>query len=311
MLNPVHLRTLQEVVRQGSFVGAANRLGYTPSAVSQQMAALEREAEVLLFDRSARSARPNAAAVVMARHATGVLTALDSMTSAAAQAREPRTTVHMSSFSSLARELIPLLHADPALRDADVELNVAVHDPSLAVHELRSGADKDISLVYEMRGRRLWWPGHYEPIPLASERYVVLVPESWRPEEGRAAPVEWLTDRPWILHHPISSDADLVRDLFSSAGLRARAVGRSDDYPTTLDLVAAGLGAAFVPALVARTLPAGAARLVVDELPMRRDIFALVPARAPEPSLEMLLDAIRRSLPQLGYEPPAVADVSP
>jgi DNA-binding transcriptional LysR family regulator len=69
VVNPVHLKTLLEVTRLGSFAAAAATLGYTASAVSQQMSALERETGVTLFQRSARAVIPTEAAVVMTRHA--------------------------------------------------------------------------------------------------------------------------------------------------------------------------------------------------------------------------------------------------
>ena len=86
MVNPVHLRTLLEIIRHGSFASAATRLGYTASAVSQQMSALERDTGVTLFTRSARSAVPTEAAVVMSRHAAKVLTDIDTLLASTAKA---------------------------------------------------------------------------------------------------------------------------------------------------------------------------------------------------------------------------------
>ena len=79
MVNPVHLRTLLEVIAHGSFAAAAIPLGYTASAVSQQMTALERDTGVALFRRSARSIEPTEAATTMARHARKVLTDIDAV----------------------------------------------------------------------------------------------------------------------------------------------------------------------------------------------------------------------------------------
>ena len=86
MVNPIHLKTLLEVIRHGSFAAAAVHLGYTASAVSQQMSALERETGTTLFERSARAAVPTEAAVVMSRHAAKVLTDMDALLAAAARA---------------------------------------------------------------------------------------------------------------------------------------------------------------------------------------------------------------------------------
>ena len=61
MLNPLHLRTLSVVLRAGSFAAAGRQLGYTGSAVSQQMVALEAESRLTLFLRGAHGIRPTPA----------------------------------------------------------------------------------------------------------------------------------------------------------------------------------------------------------------------------------------------------------
>ena len=100
MLRPEHLVTLREVLRLGSFAQAANRLGYTSSAISQQMAALEREVGVTLFHRSARSIVPTEAAHTLARHSSVVLTEIDRLIAAAEQAtRTPLPRSSGSGFS--------------------------------------------------------------------------------------------------------------------------------------------------------------------------------------------------------------------
>src|SRR5919198_4924549 len=79
MINPLHVQTVREVVRSGSFADAARNLGYTASAVSQQVAALERASGVVLFERRARSIRPTDAAFLLVRKGSDVLSAIDSL----------------------------------------------------------------------------------------------------------------------------------------------------------------------------------------------------------------------------------------
>jgi DNA-binding transcriptional LysR family regulator len=76
MLDPLHLRTLTTVLQTGSFAVAARQLGYTPSAVSQQIAALERAVRLPVFERGARSVRPTPAAALLAVRGQEVLAAL-------------------------------------------------------------------------------------------------------------------------------------------------------------------------------------------------------------------------------------------
>src|SRR3954470_15700158 len=108
MLKPEHLRTLREVIQRGSFAAAANRLGYTASAVSQQMAALERETGVRLFHRSARKVLPTSAAEVMARHAAIVLADMDRLVAAVRQAhRNTEQEVRLGVFPSFGLNVLP------------------------------------------------------------------------------------------------------------------------------------------------------------------------------------------------------------
>lgn len=76
MLNTLHLRTLIVVLRTGSFAEAARQLGYTGSAVSQQMASLERAVKMSLFERDAHGIRPTPAAGFLAQRAQEVLAAV-------------------------------------------------------------------------------------------------------------------------------------------------------------------------------------------------------------------------------------------
>ena len=83
MINPLHLRSLAAVLRTGSFATAAQELGYTPSAVSQQVSALERETQLVLFERAARSVRPTPAAELLAQRSGEVLALLEAASSTA------------------------------------------------------------------------------------------------------------------------------------------------------------------------------------------------------------------------------------
>lgn len=303
MLNPVHLRTLREVVRQSTFVGAANRLGYTPSAVSQQMAALESEVGIELFDRSARSIRPNSSATVMAQHAGAVLASMDAMVSATASSRGQHDVARVSMFPSLAARLVPLMLADDELIDTGISLIISSHDPSLAVQEIRAHANIDVAIVYRMGGTGLSWPVSYDPVYLASDPYVVIAPKIWNLQSSGPMHITDLADCPWIMHHSSSSDAEVIDDLFASQGVRPRVVGRSDEYTTTIELVNAGMAAAFVPDFIAQRLPEGVEVIEVDDFPMQRDLFALTAANSPPLRVRALMRAIHAALPSLGYVP--------
>ena len=123
MINPVHLQTLLEVVRRGSFAAAATQLGYTASAVSQQMSALERDSGVALFTRSARSVLPTEAALVMSRHAAKVLTDIDALLAASSRTEEGTSQeLRLGIFPSLATYVLPRLLRSPRVAGAGHQL---------------------------------------------------------------------------------------------------------------------------------------------------------------------------------------------
>lgn len=303
MVNPIHLRTLLEVVRLGSFAGAANRLGYTPSAVSQQMASLEQDAGVQLFERSARSVRSTEAAQAMARHAITVLTSIDHLLEAATNAeRGVRSELRVGIFPSLAAVLLPRLLADPALSGADSGITLHVSDPSPTIQAIRSGEEYDVALVYRVGERGLAWPQSMTSHWLGDDRFRVVVPAAWGLHGRGPLMRHELVGLPWVFHHPGSSDAAIVEELFRVAELRPRRVGRSDDLAVTLAMVASGFAASYVPEIALHSLPEGVVVLSVPELHLVRGLFALVSqSAAEEPHAQEFLIRVRGTLAELGF----------
>ena len=81
---------------------------------------------------------------------------------------------------------------------------------------------------------------------------------------------------PWIVHHPGTSDATVIERLFASCNLHPRVVAYSDDFHASLEMAAAGLGAALVPELALLHRPAGVVVLDVPEIRLARNVFALL-----------------------------------
>ncbi len=290
MLKPEHLRTLQEVIRRGSFAAAANRLGYTASAVSQQMAALEREAGVRLFQRSARSVVPTHVAEVMARHAVGVLADIDRLVAAVDEAhRHTVKEIRLGVFPSFGGQVLP-----PVLDRLDSErraaIRVSVAEPSQLIRGLGSAGEFDAAIVYQVGQSGLTWPSSLTRRWMAEDKFRVVFPAEWQNLLAPPYPAEQLADLPWIMHHPGSSDAATLDGHFARWNLHPRVVCHSDDFNTTLALVASGLGAALVPVMA---LAAHSDRIVVAHVPwfnMSRSIFALTHPDRDSNALAQLLD---------------------
>jgi len=302
MLNPIHLRTLVEVVHEGSFAGAANRLGYTASAVSQQMTALEQSVGVALFERTARSAHPTAAARAMARAAVPVFAELDEILETARRADAARLgELGVALYSSLARAVLPAVLADEAFTAAQTGLRISVQNPSGAVRAIADGEWPDVTFVYRYASSDLAWPAAISQVELGSDPYRLLVPASWELDDAPSP--ERLSSLPWGGMHAGSSDETAIENALRSAGIRPRFTARSDEFEVLLDLIAAGAVAAFLPNSVARLAPAEVAVLDVPGLALTRTVHALVSPTAPERLVAALLSAVRRALPAAGITP--------
>ncbi|MCW3820773.1 LysR family transcriptional regulator [Micromonospora sp. DR5-3] len=290
MLKPEHLRTLREVIQLGSFAAAANRLGYTSSAVSQQIAALERQLGVKLFDRSAHSVLPTSAAEVLARHAETVLTDMARMV-ATVQAvhRNSERQFHLGIFPSFADVLTGVLRRMEPRERAGIRVTVA--ESSQLIPRLGAGGEMDAAIVYQVGNSGLSWPSALGRRWIAVDRYKLVLPRDWADE---LAPyrAEQLVDLPWIMHHPGSSDASFFDGVFSRWSLHPRVAGHSDDFKITMAMVEAGAGAALVPDLALRGHGPGVVVADVPWLNTSRNIFTLVRPDRETTRLLTLLDAL-------------------
>lgn len=277
MVNPVHLRTLLEVTRRGSFAAAAVQLGYTASAVSQQMSALEREAGVTLFERSARSVRPTETAFVMARHAAKVLTDIDALLAATSRTHDTTAQeVRLGIFPSLATYALPRLLRLPQWPNLGINLKVFVAEPAQTIQGLRTGGELDLALVYQVGQGGLAWPHSVNRQWLGDDNFRVVLPESWGLQAGSQVSASQLAEMPWIMHHPGTSDATVIERLFASCNLHPRVVAYCDDFNASLEMAAAGFGAALVPELAMQHMDNGVVVLDVPEIRLARNIFALL-----------------------------------
>ncbi|MBE3010641.1 LysR family transcriptional regulator [Microbispora sp. NEAU-D428] len=289
MLKPEHLRTLREVVQLGSFAAAANRLGYTSSAVSQQMAALERQIGVRLFERSAHSVLPTSAAEVLARHAATVLGDMERMI-ATVQAvhRNSERRIHLGIFPSFAGMLTGVLGR---MEDRDrAGVRVTIGESSQLIPRLGAGGEMDAAIVYQVGNSGLSWPSALGRRWIAEDRYKVVLPARW----GDLAPyrAEQLVDLPWIMHHPGSSDASFFEGVFARWSLHPRVAGYSDDFKITMAMIEAGMGAALIPDLALHGHGPGVVVADVPWLNTSRSIFALARPERETARLLSLLDAL-------------------
>lgn len=301
MVNPVHLRTLVEVVRLGSFAAAATRLGYTASAVSQQMSALERDTGVDLFHRSAKSILPTAAAVVMTRHASKVLTDIEALMAAATRTHDVTSQeLRLGIFPSLATYVLPKILEKPAWKDLGIDLRVSVAEPSQTIQGLRTGGELDLALVYQVGQSGLAWPHTLNRQWIGDDNFRVVLPAAWGIRTDAKMAADHLSEMPWIVHHPGTSDATVIERLFASCNLHPRVVAYSDDFHASLEMAAAGLGAALVPELALLRQPPGVVVLDVPEIRLARNVFALLFNEKKTARVQLFVDLLAETLSSLG-----------
>ncbi|PNH84268.1 LysR family transcriptional regulator [Arthrobacter sp. AFG20] len=301
MVNPVHLRTLLEVTRLGSFAAAATRLGYTASAVSQQMSALERDTGVRLFQRSARSVVPTDAAMVMARHAAKVLTDIEALMAAASRTQDATSQeLRLGIFPSLATYVLPRILRSPAWKDLGIDLRVSVAEPAQTIQGLRTGGDTDVALVYQVGQSGLAWPHTINRQWIGDDNFRVVLPAGWGFRTEAKVAADHLSDMPWIMHHPGTSDATVIERLFAGCNLHPRVVAYSDDFHASLEMAGAGLGAALVPELALLHRPASVVVLDVPEIRLARNVFALLINDKKTARVQLFVDLLAETMGGLG-----------
>src|ERR671925_401655 len=153
MLDVRRMRVLREVALRGSFSAAAESLSFTQSAVSQQIAALEREAGAVLVERSARGVRLTEAGEAVVRHADHILGRLseaEAELEAIAGLRGGR--LRLAAFESAAATLMPLAIAAFRARHPAIELSMVMGEPEETMPLLKSG-ELDLALGFDSRMR--------------------------------------------------------------------------------------------------------------------------------------------------------------
>lgn len=280
MLDVVRLRVLDEVSRHSSITRAAEALAYTPSAVSQQISSLEREAGTRLLERHARGVRLTEAGRVLVRHAAVILAELRAAEmSLAAISAGGGGRLRFGSFTTANASLMPqavraFQREQPAV---EVELTEIDRDEALAA---MAAYKLDLALVYEFPVVPLDPPPGIELVPLLVDALHVALPPGHRLAGRRRLRLTDLADEPWIqgVHH--GSTMDVLPRACRQAGFEPRIAFRTDDQMTVRGLVAAGLGVALAPWLTLSATPSGLVVLPLAEPSLTRTVMTATPAGA-------------------------------
>ena len=298
MLDLRRLRLLRELNERGTIAAVADALQYTPSAVSQQLAVLEREAGVPLLEKAGRGVRLTDAAVVLVRHAEALLDRAELAASdLAAAAGTIAGRARIASFQSVA-----LLLAVPAMealaRDAPaLRCDLIESEPEQSLPALPLG-DIDVVLGDEWHHQPHARPAGVTRIDLHDDPVFVVLPAG-HPAAARqgGVPLAALAGEPFVCGHPGTGWEEMTtRACRELGGFDPDLRHRTNDSVTCLAVVGHGQGVTLLPRLVA---PVGTARFVVRPIAggaEHRTIFvATRAADAARPSVQAVVDAIREA----------------
>lgn len=275
------LRLLRELATHGTIAATAEACSLTPSAVSQQLSLLEREAGTPLLVREGRRVVLTEAARVLVASTERVLAELErARAEVSALSSSVRGTVRLSSFPSAAVALAAPAIAACRAAHPDLRVQLDEREPEESVRGLRQHAC-DVALVYEynllprlpdegVRLRRLL----REPLVAA------LPPDHLPPPHGAPLALGDLREEPWIAPHSDNALRAVLERACQQAGFEPRLDYTSDDYTVIMSLVQAGLGVSLIPRLVAEPLSTDVRLCEVAGLQLTRTISVAVRAGA-------------------------------
>jgi DNA-binding transcriptional LysR family regulator len=295
MLDMRRLQALHAAVSTGSVKDAAARLGYTPSTISQHIAALERETGTALMEPAGRGVRPTAAGRLLAGHAAGLL---DRVAEAEAELAALNAgeigVLRLASFATAGAQLIPpaLARVRTALPDLEITLRVAERDEALGM--LRGGL-LDLAVI-ETHAISAGTDGGLTLLPLLSDPFRIVVPRGHRLAAKRVVALSDTAAEPWInIRCEIGCCRDVTSAAFQEAGFTPRRVVEADEYWAAQGFVAARLGLALIPALALGVLHDGVAvrRLHRASQPERHVLAATRPAVSRTVPVQAMIAALQ------------------
>ncbi|BBX37822.1 LysR family transcriptional regulator [Mycolicibacterium mageritense] len=284
------LRMLRELADHGTVAAVAQALSMTPSAVSQQLKILQREAGVPLIEPAGRRVRLTDAGRVLVGHADAVLAALDrARAEMDAYRTSPRGSVSISFFPSGAAMLLAPLITRSHDRGVDV-LGSDIDVPaSRAPQQL---TEFDVVVVHRDDRDSTEWGSRFTATPLLREPLDVVMPAGHRLARRDHVRLAELADEQWIGVEGGLMVDDVLNSIALLTGVQPRIAQRINDFRIVEELVHAGIGIALMPRYVALARPL--VRLPVSDITVARRIEAVTRAGATSrPAVAVVLEELR------------------
>jgi DNA-binding transcriptional LysR family regulator len=308
MLDPRRLLVLRAVIRAGSMSAAATELGYTPSAVSQQVATLEREVRTPLLVRHSRGVVPTEAGSLLAEHADVVAARVARAHEEVADLTALRAgRLRLAAFASAGARLLPGAIGVFRRRHPGVRLSLELREPEEVPDLVREG-ELDLAITFDYltgtdppvaSGPSIDTDGLTTTWLLDDVVNVALPPHHPALEDAGVSStdeidVSTLRDAAWIRDSGQVCGGQLV-EMCAAAGFTPHVAFDSDDFPMVSGLVESGVGVALVPDLAVHQM---GRRLVLRRLRPRlvRRIRALTPPQ-PSPATAAMLEVLTSRRP--------------
>lgn len=309
MLDVRRLRVLREVALRGSIAAAAESLRFTPSAVSQQVAKLEREAGAALVERGPRSIRLTPAGWRLVEHAEAIL---ERLAAAEAELREldgAPPVLRLGANTTAAVGIVPdSLRRFIGVRP-DIEVTVLEADPLLTLARLRV-RELDLGIVFEYDHVPLPSDSRIELEVLLEEPLRIVLPAGHPVATRRAVRLLDLSEETWISSTSRSACHPFTERACNAAGFEPAIRFEFDDYTAMQSLVASGAGVAFAPDLGLTRLHPGVVARPIAFGPKRRLLAAYRGSESVAAGIPEMLVALRETVRDREPLFPALAGAS-
>lgn len=294
------LQTLAAVVQEHSFAGAARKLGYTPSAVSQQIAALERTLSLQLFERRGHSVHPTEAAKHLndrSAELVGLLSRVESDVKRLVAGQAGR--IRVGSFSSVDSPVLARALTQFVVRRRDVEVHLEEGEPWELLPRVTRG-DLDVALAFRYETASPPWPADLSIVPLLREPLYVVAAQSHRLAQRTSVELAELRSELWAANRPDSLAYACLLSTTAAAGFQPEVAYRTNNFDAIRGFARNGLAIALMPGLAATETP-GITRLPVNGLP-HREVAAVTRMGKPEALLSAALQAFQSAASEVAKE---------
>ncbi len=291
------LRFLREVAHHGGVNAAARATHYSPSAISQQMAALEKDVGAPVLERRGRHVVLTEVGRVLLHHAEILLDAERDARSAVEHVRDlVAVELTVGVFSTVAAGLVPQVVTDLGRRRPEIRVRTRESDPDEAGMQLAHG-HLDLAFLIDYPDATEPWSAGLTVVPVMDDRLQIAAMTGRLPSS--TVRLADLAEEDWIISGPHSYYGRAVGAACRDAGFEMRTTHEVDGQATALAMVAAGLGVTLVSDLGRAFLPDQGVTLHRLSRPLRRQILLARHERADSPAIEAFLTSTVRAVAAL------------